>query len=91
MAEFEALVKSEILPVYRRAKVRFTVNRRSYGTNPSDVTMVTYYSKFADLEGGPFLTKQLGTEGAAKVNAKFAGTRTLIEVVTRRRVDELSF
>jgi hypothetical protein len=91
MAEFQALVKSEVLPVYKKAKVRFTVNRRTYGTNTSDVTMVTYYSKFADLDGGPFLRKQLGDEAFTKLNAKFVGIRTFIEVVSRRRVDELSF
>jgi hypothetical protein len=91
MAEFQALVKSEVLPVYKKAKVRFTVNRRGIGTNVNDVTMVTYYSKFADLDGGPFIMKQLGQAGADKLNAKFTGIRTLIEVVTRRRVDELSF
>jgi hypothetical protein len=89
--EFENLVKSDVLPVYKKAKVRFTVNRRGPGTNTSDVTMVTYYSKFADMDGGPFLQKQLGQEAANKLNAKFAGIRTMIEVVTRRRVDELSF
>jgi hypothetical protein len=91
MQEFQNLVKSDVLPIYKKAKVRFTVNRRGIGTNTADVTMVTYYSKFADLDGGSFLTKQLGQEGALKLNAKFAGVRTLVEVVTRRRVDELSF
>jgi hypothetical protein len=91
MPEFENLMKSDVLPVYKKAKVRLTVNRRGAGTNPSDVTTGTYYSKFAQMDGGPFLTQQLGAEGAAKLNAKFAGVRTLVEVVTRRRVADLSF
>lgn len=53
--------------------------------------MSTVISKFADLDGGPFLTKRLGQDGAAKVNAKFVGIRTLIEVYVRSRVDDLSF
>jgi hypothetical protein len=89
--DFESLVKSEVLPVYKKSKVRFTVNRRGPGTNTSDVTMTTYYAKFADLDGGPFLVKQLGQAGADKLNAKFVGIRTMIEVVTRRRVADLSF
>lgn len=48
--------------------------------------MSTVYSKFADMDGGPFMVKQLGEDGAAKVNAKFVGVRTLIEVVVRVRV-----
>lgn len=90
-AEFQSLVKSEILPVYKKAKVGLTVNQRSVGTNPNDVTMTTAYSKFADLDGGPLLVKQLGQDGANKVNAKFTGIRTLIEVVVRTRVADLSF
>jgi hypothetical protein len=61
------------------------------GTNPNDVTMSTAYSKFADLDGGPFLVKQLGQDAVNKLNAKFIGIRTLIEVVVRTRVAELSF
>jgi hypothetical protein len=91
MDEFQSLVKSEILPVYKKAKVSLLVNRRGYGANPNDVTLVTGYQKFADMDGGTLLQQKLGVEGAAKVNAKFTGVRTLIEVVVRRLVPELSF
>lgn len=91
MADFESLVKSDVLPVYKKAKVGLTVSQRGLGTNPTDVTMTTQYHKFADLDGGPFLVKQLGQEGANKLNAKFAGIRNVIEVVIRRRVEDLSF
>jgi len=91
MQDFQALVKSDILPVYKKAKVRLTVTQRGPGANVNDVTMATGYAKYADLDGGPFLAKQLGTEGAAKVNAKFNGIRTLVEVVVRSRVADLSF
>ena len=91
MQEFENLVKSDILPVYKKAKTGLTVSRRGVGANPNDVTMSTVYSKFADLDGGTFLVKQLGQAGADRVNAKFVGIRTLIEVLVRRRVQDLSF
>lgn len=91
MQEFINLMKSDVLPVYKKAGVRLYVLQRGPGTNPNDVTVSTYYKSFADWGGQPFLTKQLGAEAAAKVNAKFIGVRTLIEVVVRRRVDELSF
>ena len=90
-ADFQNLVKSEILPVYKKAKVGLTVNQRGAGANPNDVTMSTAYSKFADMDGGPFMVKQLGQQGADKVNAKFVGIRTLIEVAVRTRVADLSF
>ena len=89
--DFQNLVKSDILPVYKKAKVGLIVNQRGVGANPADVTMSTGYSKMADLDGGPFLVKQLGQDGANKINAKFAGIRTLIDVVVRNRVADLSF
>jgi len=91
MDDFTALMKSDVLPVYKKANTSLTVNRRTYGANPNDLTLVTGYSKMADLDGGTFMTKQLGADGAAKVNAKFTGIRTLIEVLVRRRVADLSF
>jgi hypothetical protein len=91
MQDFQALVKSDVLPVYKKAKVRLTVTQRGPGANVNDVTMATGYAKYAELDGGPFLTKQLGTDAAAKLNAKFNGIRTLVEVVVRSRVTDLSF
>jgi hypothetical protein len=91
LPDFEALVKSDVLPVYKKANISLLVNRRSLGANPNDVTMVTGYSKFAEIDGGPFLTQKLGADGAAKLNAKFTGIRTLIDVMVRRRVADLSF
>jgi hypothetical protein len=91
MPDFQNLVKSDILPVYKKAKVNLTVNRRGIGTNTNHVTMTTGYAKFADLDGGPVQVKQLGQEGADKVNAKFAGIRNVVEIVTRRRLADLSF
>jgi len=90
MQDFQALVKSDILPVYKKANVRLIVTQRGLGAN-GDVTVATGYAKWADLDGGPFLVKQLGADGAAKVNAKFAGIRTLIEVVAWSPVADLSF
>ena len=91
MQDFQALVKSDVLPVYKKANVRLVVTQRSIGANVNDVTMATGYAKYADLDGGPFIVKQLGADGAAKVNAKFNGIRTMVEVVVRSRVADLSF
>ena len=91
MDDYRALVRSDVLPVYKKAKVTLVVNQRGPGANVNDVTMTTGYQKFAEMDGGPFLTKQLGAEGAAALNAKFAPMRTLVEVVVRHRVDELSW
>lgn len=89
--EFINLMKSDLLPVYKKAGVRMTVALRGPGTNPNEVTINTFYKSFADWDGQPFLTKELGADAAAKINAKFIGIRTLMDVVVRRRVDALSF
>jgi hypothetical protein len=91
LQDFESVVKSDILPVYKKAKVGLLVSQRGVGANPADVAMSTLYNKIADLDGGPFIVKQLGQDGANKINAKFNGVRTLIEVVVRTYVADLSF
>jgi len=91
MPDFIALMKSDVLPVYKKAKVTLIVSQRGPGGNTNDVTVTTGYQKYADLDGGTFLTKQLGADGAAKLNAKFASFRTQVEVLVRHRVSELSW
>jgi hypothetical protein len=77
--------------VFKKAKVYFTVNQRGLGANGNDVTVVTGYEKFADVDNGRPLVQQLGAAEAAKINAKLLGIRTIVEVVTRRREPDLSF
>jgi hypothetical protein len=91
MPEFLTIMKSDVLPVYKKAKIGLIVNQRGPGANVSDVTLSTAYTKFADLEGGPFLTQKLGQEASGRVNAKFVGIRNIIDVVVRRKVADLSF
>ena len=84
-------MKTEILPVYKKGNVNYTVAQRGYGTAFSEWTMITTAEKYADLEGGPPLQRLLGREEAAKVNAKAASIRTLVEVMARATVPDLSF
>jgi len=91
MADFQALVKSDLLPVYKKNKIGFIVTRRTLGANTNDVTLSVYYKKYAELDGGPMLTKLLGQEAANKINAKFNGIRTSVETIVRSRVADLSF
>lgn len=89
--DFETFIKTDVLPVYKKAKVGYLVTRRGLGANSNDFVLSTVYSKYADLEGGPVLTKALGAEGAAKVLAKLSGVANLVEQIVRNRVDDLSF
>lgn len=91
MPDYVNLMKTEVLPVYKKANVGLIVNQRGPGANTTDVTVSTAYTKFADMEGGPFLTQKLGADAATRLNAKFIGIRTQIEVIARRKVADLSF
>jgi hypothetical protein len=91
MPEFQSLIKTDVLPVYKKAKAGYTVSQRGLGANSNDVVLSTIYNKYADLDGGPVLVKALGPEGAAKLLAKFTGVATLVEQIVRSRVEDLSF
>ena len=89
--EFENLIKTDVLPVFKKAKAPYTVLRRGMGANPNDVTITTPYSKWADLDAPSPFVKAMGPEAAAKVLAKFTGVATVIETMARTRVVDLSF
>ena len=91
MADYQSLIKSEVLPVHKKAKVSVTVAQRGFGANHNDVGVAVYYAKMADLDLGAPTTRQLGADGAAKLDAKFVGIRTPIERIVRRRVADLSY
>lgn len=92
MQEYQNFLKTEILPLYKKANVRFQVNRRGLGADTSDVTSIASVgNKYADLDAGSVLARALGADGAAKLLAKTAGMVTVVERVVRRRVPDLSF
>jgi hypothetical protein len=91
MPEFESIVKTDVLPVFKKAKAPYTVLRRGLGANPNDVTITTPHGNWADLDAPSPFVKALGADGAAKVLAKFTGVSTVIETVARTRAADLSF
>jgi hypothetical protein len=91
MQEYENFIKSEVLPIYKKADARYTVSRRGLGANSNDMVSITWIDKAADLDAGSLVVRTLGPEGTAKLVAKGAGFATLMETVVRRRAPELSF
>lgn len=95
--DYENFVKTDLVPVYRRAKAEgkiagYNINRRSYGANAQDRTVVIHYNKFADLDGGPILARMLGgQEQVDRLLAKANPMRAPVEQVILRRVADLSF
>jgi len=91
LQEFQDLLKTEILPIYKKANAPYTVTRRALGANNNDVTQVVWLGKAADLDAGPLTLRTLGQAGLAKYLAKAGSMATLVEQVVRRRVPELSY
>jgi hypothetical protein len=91
LEDYEAFLKSEILPIYKKADVGMTVTRRGLGADSNDVIQISWLSKMADIDAGSPIARALGPAGAAKLLAKTAGMATLVEQVVRRRVPDLSY
>jgi len=91
LEDYEAFLKGEILPIYKKADVGMTVTRRGLGADSNDVIQISWLSKMADIDAGSPIARALGPAGAAKLLAKTAGMGTLVEQVVRRRVPDLSY
>jgi hypothetical protein len=94
--DYENYLKTDIMPVYAKAKAAgkiagYSMARRGPGANTRDRTTVIYTNKVGDMEAGNALTQMLGQEAAAKLTAKGASLASIVEVVVRRRVPDLSY
>jgi hypothetical protein len=94
--DYETYLKADIMPVYAKAKAAekiagYSVARRGPGANTRDRTTVIYMDKIASMEAGTVLTQMLGQEAAAKLTARGASLASLVEVVVRRIVPDLSY
>ena len=91
MQEVRNMIKAEVTPIFKKQQVGLTVAQRGMGANANDLTFSTAYAKFADLDSGGPIMKELGAEGNAKLVAKFNGLVTVIENNVRNRIADLSF
>ena len=90
-ADFDAILKNEVLPVYKKANASLTVNARGLGGNPTEITVSTGMNKYSEMDGGSLLVKTLGQDGFARLATKVTAVSNLIEQVVRARVADLSF
>jgi len=92
MEDLQNVIKAELTPGFKKAKLPITVSRRGMGANPNDLIITSPISKYADLDGESAFQRALGgREAAARVFAKFTGLATPVETLVRTRVAELSF
>ena len=90
-AEFEALLKSDVVPVMRKAHLGYAVSQTMIGGDVSGFTSLILYDNFADIgKGHPFL-RVLGAEGERQLLTKAAAFTSHIERRVMRYVPELSF
>jgi hypothetical protein len=94
--DYENYLKTDLLPLYSKAKgaekiAGYSVSRRGPGANTRDRTLVIYADKVASMEAGTVPVQMIGQDAAAKLAAKGASLASLVEVVVRRRVPDLSY
>jgi hypothetical protein len=86
--DFENLVKTDILPGFKKAKIPMAVSRRGLGINGNDFVLISTFNKFAEMDAGSAALRALGQDGVARVGAKLPGIATLLETVVRTRVND---
>ena len=94
--EYLSWVKTDILPGMQKAKAAgkiagYTVNVRGVGAQVGEFTTITYYSKFADLDGPNPLIALLGQDAVTKINDRNQLLSTATQTIIRRRLPDLSF
>lgn len=91
-ADFEAVLKREVIPAMQQAKVRrYTVLEVLYGGSASRYFSAIGYDTFDAMAKGHPFTVVLGEEGARKLEAKFTGVVTRLDRFMMRQRPELSW
>jgi hypothetical protein len=91
-AEFEAIVKNDVIPAYKKAgQSCLGMAQVIVGGDPNMYFAMTFYSDFADVQKGSPLLRALGPVGFAKYNAKLAGVISRMEFEVIRFNPALSF
>ena len=91
-ADFEALLKTDVIPAYKKAgEPYFTVSQVVLGGDPNQYLALTMYDNFAALQKGSPILRGLGPEGFAAFNQKMAGIVTRLEYDVVRYNAALSF
>ncbi len=89
--DYEALVKSDVIPVLRKARLGYAVSQTVLGGDISEFTTLIFYDNFADIGKGHPFDRILGAEGSRQLTAKAAGIVTHVERTIIRYVPDLSF
>jgi hypothetical protein len=89
--EYEALLKSDVVPVMRKAKLGYAVTQTILGGDVSSFTSLIFYDSFAEIGKGHPFQRILGAEGERQLLMKAAPLVTHVERSVIRYVPDLSF
>jgi hypothetical protein len=89
--EFEGLIKSDVVPVMKKARVGYAVSQTVLGGDINEFTSLIFYDSFAEIGKGHPFDRILGAEGARALTAKAAAFVTHVERNIIRYVPDLSF
>jgi hypothetical protein len=90
-SDYEALIKSDVLPVMRKARLGYAVSQTVLGGDINEFTTLIFYDTFADIGKGHPFDRILGADGSRQLTAKAVGIVTHVERSIVRYVPELSF
>jgi hypothetical protein len=91
-AEFEALMRNEVMPAYKKAGEPYlAVSQVVLGGDPNQYLALTLYDDFAGLQKGSPILRALGPEGFAKFNQRMAGIVAHLQYEVVRYNAALSF
>jgi len=88
---YEALVKSDVLPVMRKAHLGYAVSQTVLGGDINEFVTLIFYDTFAEIGKGHPFDRILGADGSRQLTAKAVGIVTHVERSIVRYVPELSF
>ena len=91
VADYEAFVKTDVLPIMRKVRVGYAVDQTIIGGDISAFSSLIFYDSFADIGKGHPFQRVLGVEGERQLQAKAAAFVTHVERHVIRFVPELSF
>ena len=90
--EFESFVKSEILPVMKKAGLKdYWAHQTMLGGDPNEYVILSLIPNMAELDRPSPAIRVLGREGWLKLTGKIAGVVASVDTTVSRFVPELSF
>jgi hypothetical protein len=90
-ADYETLIKSDVVPVMRKAKLGYAVSQTVLGGDVNAFTTLIFYDSFAEIGKGHPFQRILGAEGERQLTAKASAIVTHVERSIIRFVPDLSF